>query len=180
MVVELRRWLQAYDRHCGQAQDGRIEAWLFKLLAGVIGDRSRDEVQMRMAALVFALADKPAFCFDDRSLRQAMARFKFWPAAKELIDFTAAIEDEMRARAKRAYDCIDVNLRPPAAKEPNWTPALDRPKRTPEELQAVGDICAGIRANLAQATADLTHRKPVNRKPPETAENPEAPHGQAP
>jgi hypothetical protein len=153
-VVECRRWLQAFDQRNGPAQESRIENWLLKLLAGVIGDRSRDEVQMRVAALVFAVADRPAFCFDDRSLRRAMARFKFWPSAAELIAFAEQIETEGRETAQRAWRVVDIG--PRALFRSTWAEAPDRPKRDPKELEAVSAICARIRANLADGPQPAT------------------------
>lgn len=111
IVVECRRWLAAHDAAAGIAQEGRIKHWLLKLLGGLPGDYSEETVRMKMGAFVFALNDKPAYCFDDATLKIAMRRFKFWPSAAELIAFADEMEQWTRMQAKRAYKVVDAGPR---------------------------------------------------------------------
>jgi hypothetical protein len=170
MVVECRRWLASYDQASGPAQDGVIRHWLVRLLPGLAGDRTADDIRLSLASFAFALADKPSYCFDDRSLRRAMKHFKrFYPTAGELIEFMDRIEAEGREDARRVWAMVDIGVRRPKPGDPNWTAAPDRPKRSPDELKAVADICAGIRAKLAEADLDR-HAAPKPAPQKEAAE----------
>jgi hypothetical protein len=114
LVLECRRWLEALNKAEGTAQDGRIRNWLMKLLGGLSGNHSEDTVRMKLAAFTFALAEFPAYCFDDAVLRRAQKHFKsFWPSAGELIEFMEAYQGEVRVRAQRAYKIIDIGPRRP-------------------------------------------------------------------
>lgn len=108
MILECRRWLEALNKCDGTAQDGRIRVWLSRLLFGLSGNHSEDMIRGKLSSFAFALADKPAFCFDDDTLRRAQKHFKsFWPSAGELIEFMEGIEGEIRVKAQRAYKIID-------------------------------------------------------------------------
>jgi hypothetical protein len=112
MVLEYRRWLDALRKVDAPAQDGRIRVWLSKLLFGLGGNHSEAMIQGKMGAFAFALADKPAFCFDDNTLRRAQKHFKsFWPSAGELIEFMETVEAEVRVKAERAWKVIDGGAR---------------------------------------------------------------------
>lgn len=112
MILECRRWLEAMQKCDAPAQDGRIRVWLSKLLFGLSGNHSEEMIQGKMGAFAFALADKPAFCFDDGTLRQAQKHFKsFWPSAGELIEFMERIEAEVRVKAERAWKLVDGGTR---------------------------------------------------------------------
>lgn len=112
MILEYRRWLDALRKVDAPAQDGRIRVWLSKLLFGLSGNFSEEMIQGKMGAFAFALADKPAFCFDDATLRRAQKHFKsFWPSAGELIEFMEGIEREARVRAERAWKVVDGGTR---------------------------------------------------------------------
>jgi hypothetical protein len=108
MILECRRWIEALHKVDAPAQDGRIRVWLSKLLFGLSGNHSEDMINAKMGAFAFALADKPAFCFDDATLRRAQKHFKsFWPSAGELIEFMEGIEREVRVAAERAWKVMD-------------------------------------------------------------------------
>lgn len=112
MILEYRRWLEALRKVDAPAQDGRIRVWLSKLLFGLSGNHSEEMIQAKMGAFAFALADKPAFCFDDGTLRRAQKHFKsFWPSAGELIEFMEGIEREARVKAERAWKVVDGGTR---------------------------------------------------------------------
>jgi hypothetical protein len=121
IVVECRRWLAAHDAASGIAQEGRIQNWLARLLGGLAGNHTADDVRMKMGAFLFALNDKPAYCFDDATLKIAMRRFKFWPSAGELIEFADEMDQWTRTQAKRAYRVVDAGPRKPDAR-PNMRP----------------------------------------------------------
>jgi hypothetical protein len=110
-VVECRRWLVAHDAVSGIAQEGRIQNWLARLLGGMPGNNTADDVRMKMGAFVFALNDKPSYCFDDATLKIAMRRFKFWPSSAELMAFADEMEQWTRTTAKRAYKVVDSGPR---------------------------------------------------------------------
>lgn len=108
MILECRRWLEALNKCDATAQDGRIRVWLSRLLFGLSGNHSEEMIQGKMGAFAFALADKPAFCFDDDTLRRAQKHFKsFWPSAGELIEFMETVEAEVRVKAERAWKIIN-------------------------------------------------------------------------
>jgi hypothetical protein len=108
MILECRRWLEALNKCDATAQDGRIRVWLSRLLFGLSGNHSEDMIRGKLSSFAFALADKPAFCFDDDTLRRAQKHFKsFWPSAGELIEFMEGIEGEIRVKAQRAWKIID-------------------------------------------------------------------------
>ena len=119
MILEYRRWLDALRKCDAPAQDGRIRVWLSKLLFGLSGNHSEEMIRAKMSAFAFALADKPAFCFDDAVLRRAQKHFKsFWPSAGELIEFMERVEAEVRVKAERAWKVVDGGPRAPGAKPP--------------------------------------------------------------
>lgn len=114
MILECRRWLEALNKAEGIAQEGRIRTWLWKLLGGLSGNHTEETVRMKLASFTFALAEHPAYCFDDHVLRRAQRRFKsFWPSAGELIEFMDEYQAEIRVRAQRAFKMIDAGPRKP-------------------------------------------------------------------
>jgi hypothetical protein len=113
VVAECRRWLASHEAASGYANEGRIKFWLVRLLSGLPGDHSAETVELKMAAFIFALGDKRAFCFDDATLRLAMKRFKFWPSSAELIEFADDMESRVRQQARRAQKVADTGARRP-------------------------------------------------------------------
>lgn len=134
-MQECRRWLAAYDAASGTAQDGRVKVWLMRLLGGLPGDYPPETVQMKMGAFVFALEDKPAYCFDDATLKIAVRRFKkFWPSAGELVEFADEMESWTRRQAKRAWEVVDAGAR--VSREPTQSEAVQRSIALNREKQA--------------------------------------------
>lgn len=111
MVAECRRWLAAHEAASGIAQEGRIQNWLGRLLIGLPGKLTADDVRVKMAAFVFALNEHRAYCFDDATLKIAMRRFKFWPSSAELIEFADEMDSWTRTTAARAHKVIDAGAR---------------------------------------------------------------------
>jgi hypothetical protein len=142
MIFEYRRWLDALGKCDAPAQDGRMRVWLSKLLFGLSGNFSEEMIRGKMSAYAFALADKPAFCFDDAVLRRAQKHFKsFWPSAGELIEFMERVEAETRIKAERAWKIIDGGPRAAGAAEPGTDAAIQRHRekqdRERRELAAI-------------------------------------------
>ena len=109
LVAECRRWLVAHDAASRIADEGRIHHWLVRLVSGIPGDYDEETIRLKMGAFVFALSDRPAYCFDDATLRIAMRRFpKFWPSAGELIEFADDMDTWTRNTAARAYKIVDA------------------------------------------------------------------------
>lgn len=158
MILEYRRWLDALRKCDAPAQDGRIRVWLSKLLFGLSGNFSEEMIRAKMSAFAFALADKPAFCFDDAVLRRAQKHFKsFWPSAGELIEFMERVEAETRVREDRAWKIINGGPRAagaPTTKRP-WAEGgsddqreylrqkADRERRELAEILRDRDAAAG-------------------------------------
>jgi hypothetical protein len=167
-VVGARRWLEAFRMEDGRVQAGVLEQWLASLCAGLNHAMTVDALKLRVKALVFAVADRPSFCFTEDTLRLAQAQFTFVPIAKELIGFAAEIERSERENARRLMTVVDRGVQEPKrSDDPNWTPGPDpmRRQRDPLELKAVGDICARIRITLAEADLDRhAARKPAPQK----------------
>lgn len=165
MILEYRRWLDALRKCDAPAQDGRIRVWLSKLLFGLSGNFSEEMIRAKMSAFAFALADKPAFCFDDAVLRRAQKHFKsFWPSAGELIEFMERVEAETRVKADRAWKIIDGGARAagaPTTQRP-WAEGgaedhakrlrdkADRERRELAQILAERDAAAGKHAAEAR------------------------------
>jgi hypothetical protein len=183
-VVGARRWLQAFSAEDGRVQDGVLKHWLFNLAAGLNHTMDPDALKLRINALAFSLAERPSFVFTADSLRDAQKTFAFVPTAYELLHWCEAYEQAERETARRLILIVDRGVRSPGDPDPSAaSPAADRRERAPEELRAVGDICAGIRAKL-KADAEAMERQARDRRkmgrypdrPPEpTATVPEVP-----
>jgi hypothetical protein len=140
VVAECRRWLASHDASSGYADDGRIQHWLVRLLSGLPGNQSADDVRLKMAAYVFALGDKRAFCFDDATLRLAMKRFKFWPSAAELIEFADEMESRVRRQAQRAQKIADTGARRPGQQGTGGKIDIEASERRMRERQAAENL----------------------------------------
>jgi hypothetical protein len=175
MIFECRRWLDALRQCDATVQEGRIRVWLSRLLFGLSGNHSEDMIRAKLSSFAFALADKPAFCFDDGTLRWAQKHFKsFWPSAGELIEFMEKVEAEVRVKAERAWKVVDGGARSagaPTTKRP-WAKGgaedhaqylrdkQDRERRELIEIMRDRDAAAG------KFAADAA---PPARHPEETA-----------
>jgi hypothetical protein len=108
-----RLWLKAFEMEDQPAEPGAVEKWIMMLIAGMNHSMTADTLNMRVSALVFAVMDRPAFCFTVDTQRQAQAKFGFVPTSKELIDFCAAVEADERTTAKRLFKVCDTGARRP-------------------------------------------------------------------
>jgi hypothetical protein len=140
VVAECRRWLASHDAASGYANEGRIKFWLVRLLSGLPGDHSAETVELKMAAFIFALGDKRAFCFDDTTLRLAMKRFKFWPSAAELIEFADDMEIRVRRQAARAQKIADTGARRPGQQGTGGKIDIEASERRMREKQAAENL----------------------------------------
>lgn len=159
VVAECRRWLASHDASSGYADGGRIQHWLVRLLSGLPGNQSADDVRLKMAAYVFALGDKRAFVFDDATLRLAMGRFKFWPSAAELIEFADDMESRVRRQAQRAQKVADTGARRPGKQGTGGkidTEASERRMRDKQEREN-REIAEKLGVGRVEAAARLPH-----------------------
>lgn len=97
--IELaREYLPIAEQALAPASADAIREWLGSLNAGVANPQSAADFATRLIAYQTALSDVPASAFSATSLRLALQRFKFWPAASEVFEFLTGQTEPLRRR----------------------------------------------------------------------------------
>ena len=126
VVVEVRRLLQLVNSAVANPQDPKA-------------------LEMRVASYAMAVEDLPRAVFARETVKAALGRFKFFPAAAELKEFLAEREREVRA--------LQASLRQVASAIPEPVNAPHDDRRDPAQQQAVADLVAAWRGEQAARRA---------------------------
>lgn len=144
---EAARLLPVYESFARAVSEQTMMRWLNVLWMALPKARGQvldwDAVKVVYPAM---LDDFPALCFSKRSMIAARDRFKWFPGTNELAEFLGPYRNEVTNAVYRLRVIAHTTT-----KRDNFSPAADAEKRgrSPEELRAVAEICAGIRGNLA-------------------------------
>lgn len=131
-----------------------VKNWILQLLAGVSHSLSGDGVIARGMALRDVVEDYPVWCFTRATRIRAAKHFQFVPTAKELADFIAGIDAEIRQPARRVMAVLDAAARAPK-RDSDAEPWHQRPDFawSPEKAAERGRQIAAEKA--AERKADL-------------------------
>lgn len=104
-------WLAAHDRFTRPTSDGSIRDWLTALGLQVAGGAmSAEEATLRIGAYADTLAGRPGYWFTRATLRACAEKFKWFPAAAELIEALTEIcgeRDNQVALARKVVNQPD-------------------------------------------------------------------------
>ena len=101
IAAQAGRAVEGYDRLLAPAPPGAAQPWLMQL--GVLtagGNVSVADAKLKAALYEYHLR-QPAFCFSDSALRDAAARFKFFPSFAELNEFLNEVAAPYREARNR-------------------------------------------------------------------------------
>jgi hypothetical protein len=141
---EAARLLPFYDRLSMTVSEQSLLRWLNVLWAALPKGRGMVSDWEALKVVYPAMLDDfPALCFSKRSMMAARDRFKWFPSTNELAEFLKPYRTEIHNAVFRLRVISKTTT-----ERGNWTPAPERPKKTPEELRQVADIMATIHQNL--------------------------------
>jgi hypothetical protein len=149
--AEVVRGVEYLERHTGPVTMPQLAAWLAPINAAVRNPQSREDLQLRVAALHELLADLPAGCFTQQARRDLKP--EWFPSAGEIRAVVEPGARQMRA----TLDALRRLAAPPKPAEPE----PDRMPRTPEEIAAVQ---AKAREAIAALRAQEVERAKVPAK----------------
>lgn len=78
--------LTVIDTRHRPADDQAIRQWLTRLACAVSNPPNEEDMAARLSAIMFVCGEFPAGCWTDDTLRSAIRKFRFWPAAAEVHD----------------------------------------------------------------------------------------------
>jgi hypothetical protein len=140
---EAQQLLPFYERLAFTTGDQSLLRWLSMLWTAL--PKARDTAtDWEAVKLAYAgmLGDFPAICFSKRTMRAARDKFRWFPSAHDLAEFLTPFRNEVTNTVFRLRVIAHTTTQRPKPEEPK------RPGRTQEELQAVAECMANIRAAL--------------------------------
>lgn len=113
-LAAARLWIQVYDAEKAIVSPDALRKWLVTFLGNLaVGSGSGEgDLDMRVKLLSVAVDDREAKHFTRESLKLAWVRFKFTPAANELMAFFDDLESRERTEAQRLMAVLDAGAKP--------------------------------------------------------------------
>lgn len=146
VIAEARRILPDLERALDPLPADRLRAEIDRFLdilnASVARPQEMDALDMRKAALEVALEGTPAIVWTPATLRMAQRRFKFFPSVAELAELLDEVAAPLRDKV--------AHIRIVSRQEPREP---ERPRPTDAEREAVRDMMAARRAEVAKREA---------------------------
>lgn len=111
-----RRFMEdhnAKDKPACQVPGGMrvVRQWMLELIGGYPHAMDAPTLHMRATALVEVVEDFPLWCFTKPSRKRAAKLFGFVPSTKELADFVALVDGEIRKPACGVMRVLDAAAR---------------------------------------------------------------------
>ena len=126
-----------------------IRTWLAGLNFAVSNPLSPEDFQLRASAMIDGLSDLPSSLWNDQTLREAKATFRFFPSASEVRAILIPRVNRLRNRL-RELEAVVNSAAPPA-----------RPHHTPDAIKHVSEVVGAFIAERAAAREQAPDAKPT-------------------
>ena len=144
VLAEAEAAAAIYARLCAPAEPAALRRWLAPINAAVRNPRgTAAEFDLAVAAIAEACADIPASVLTQRTLREALQSFQFWPAAADVYALLSAHAAPLRATL-RALTALQLEPPPPPPR-----PGLEEREAILADFHAA---IAPVRAKLRAVT----------------------------